>query len=204
MPGCSPSRLPHSGPPPPAPRPAAPRRPSPTPSRAGPTRPEPATTRPTIASQHDARVHRDPIGPPSAVHMRAEVLSLGPSGNRGTRQASLGMLSGNNEFVMFWSVVRWLLVIHPEVRDWLHEIRKADRETAALIGQAIQHVIDGRGPDVGRPLVDRVKGSRLHNSGQAVIGRLQVPVRCEEPARMSANDHSSSTPLASASSAASR
>jgi hypothetical protein len=45
----------------------------------------------------------------------------------------------------------------------LHKIRKADRETAALIGQAIQHVIDGRGPDEGRPLVDRIKGSRLHN-----------------------------------------
>ena len=41
----------------------------------------------------------------------------------------------NNKFVMFWSVVRWLLVIHPEVRDWLHNIRKADRETAALIGR---------------------------------------------------------------------
>src|SRR5262244_1241812 len=60
-------------------------------------------------------------------------------------------------------MARWLLVIHPEVRDWLHEIRKADRETAALIGQAIRHVIDGRGPDEGRPLVDRIKGSRYHN-----------------------------------------
>lgn len=60
-------------------------------------------------------------------------------------------------------MVRWLLVIHPEVREWLHEIRKADRATAALIGQAIQHVIDGLGPDEGRPLVDRIKGSRLHH-----------------------------------------
>jgi len=60
-------------------------------------------------------------------------------------------------------VATWLLVIHPEVREWLHEIRKADRETAALIGQAIQHVINGRGPDEGRPLVDRIKGSQLHN-----------------------------------------
>ncbi|WP_416210379.1 type II toxin-antitoxin system RelE/ParE family toxin [Frankia sp. Cr1] len=60
-------------------------------------------------------------------------------------------------------MARWLLVIHPEVRDWLHEIRKGDRETAALVGQAIQHVIDGRGPDEGRPLVDRVKGSRVHS-----------------------------------------
>lgn len=54
-------------------------------------------------------------------------------------------------------------MIHPEVRDWLHDVRKHDRETAALIGRAIQHVIQGRGPDEGRPLVDRVKGSRLHN-----------------------------------------
>jgi hypothetical protein len=60
-------------------------------------------------------------------------------------------------------MVRWALVIHPDVRDWLHQIRKVDRETAALIGQAIQHVIDGRGPDEGRPLVDRITGSRLHN-----------------------------------------
>lgn len=57
----------------------------------------------------------------------------------------------------------WALVIHPEVREWLHAIRKTDRETAALIGQAIQHVVDGRGPDEGRPLVDRIKGSRIHN-----------------------------------------
>jgi hypothetical protein len=60
-------------------------------------------------------------------------------------------------------MVRWLLVIHPEVREWLHEIRKTDRLTAALIGQAIQHVIDGRGPDEGRPLVDRIKGCQLHH-----------------------------------------
>ncbi|MGH3799500.1 MAG: hypothetical protein ACRDTD_05065, partial [Pseudonocardiaceae bacterium] len=35
--------------------------------------------------------------------------------------------------------------------------------TAALIGQAIQHVIDGRGPEEGRLLVDRIKGSQLHH-----------------------------------------
>lgn len=60
-------------------------------------------------------------------------------------------------------MAKWLLVIHPEVRDWLHKVRKEDRETAALIGQAIHQVIDGRGPDEGRPLVDRIKGSGLHN-----------------------------------------
>ncbi|MEV0690349.1 type II toxin-antitoxin system RelE/ParE family toxin [Streptomyces sp. NPDC050388] len=49
-----------------------------------------------------------------------------------------------------------------EVRDWLHELRKADRATARLVGQAVQALVD-EGPDLGRPLVDRVKGSILHN-----------------------------------------
>ncbi|MEU8000180.1 type II toxin-antitoxin system RelE/ParE family toxin [Catellatospora sp. NPDC049111] len=49
-----------------------------------------------------------------------------------------------------------------EVRDWLHELRHADRHTAVLIGQAITALLD-EGPALGRPLVDRVKGSSLHN-----------------------------------------
>jgi hypothetical protein len=57
----------------------------------------------------------------------------------------------------------WRLVVHPEVLTWLHEIRKTDRMSAALIGRALQQVIDGRGPDEGRPLVDRIKGSTLHH-----------------------------------------
>jgi hypothetical protein len=64
---------------------------------------------------------------------------------------------------LLYPVMPWLLVIHPEVREWLHRIRKADRETAALIGQAIHHVINGRGPDEGRLLVDRIARSQLHN-----------------------------------------
>ncbi|WP_371552813.1 type II toxin-antitoxin system RelE/ParE family toxin [Streptomyces sp. NBC_00554] len=49
-----------------------------------------------------------------------------------------------------------------EVRDWLHELRKSDRTTAQLVGQAIQALVN-EGPDLGRPLVDRIKGSALHN-----------------------------------------
>jgi hypothetical protein len=76
-------------------------------------------------------------------------------------------------------MVKWLLVVHPEVRDWLHEIRKNDRVTAALIGQAIQHVINGRGPDEGRPLVDRIHGSRLHHLKElrpASVGGTEVRI----------------------------
>ncbi|MFI1730528.1 type II toxin-antitoxin system RelE/ParE family toxin [Streptomyces acidicola] len=56
----------------------------------------------------------------------------------------------------------WHLEMAGEVRDWLHELRKGDRATAQLVGQAIQALVD-EGPDLGRPLVDRIKGAALHN-----------------------------------------
>ena len=49
-----------------------------------------------------------------------------------------------------------------EVRDWLHGLRRSDRETALLVGQAVTALLD-EGPGLGRPLVDGVKGSSLHN-----------------------------------------
>jgi len=49
-----------------------------------------------------------------------------------------------------------------EVRTWLHDLRRADRDTAVLIGQAITALLE-EGPSLGRPLVDRIKASRLHN-----------------------------------------
>ncbi|MPY64886.1 addiction module toxin RelE [Streptomyces spongiae] len=49
-----------------------------------------------------------------------------------------------------------------EVRDWLHQLRKDDRSTARLVGQAIQALVE-EGPDLGRPLVDRIRGSDLHH-----------------------------------------
>ncbi|WP_215448658.1 type II toxin-antitoxin system RelE/ParE family toxin [Streptomyces sp. ATCC 21386] len=48
------------------------------------------------------------------------------------------------------------------MRDWLHGLRKDDRTTARLVGQAIQALVE-EGPDLGRPLVDRIKGSALHH-----------------------------------------
>ena len=56
----------------------------------------------------------------------------------------------------------WHLELAGEVRDWLHRLRKDDRLTARLVGQAIQALVE-EGPDLGRPLVDRVKGSALHH-----------------------------------------
>jgi hypothetical protein len=56
----------------------------------------------------------------------------------------------------------WRLEMTGEVRDWLHKLRKNDRSTARLVGQAIQALVE-EGPSLGRPLVDRVKGAAQHN-----------------------------------------
>lgn len=49
-----------------------------------------------------------------------------------------------------------------EVREWLHQLRRTDRATARLVGQAVTALLD-EGPSLGRPLVDRLKASDLHN-----------------------------------------
>ncbi|WP_405686049.1 type II toxin-antitoxin system RelE/ParE family toxin [Streptomyces sp. NBC_00057] len=56
----------------------------------------------------------------------------------------------------------WSLEMVGEVREWLLGLRKDDRGTARLVGQALQALVE-EGPDLGRPLVDRIKGSSMHN-----------------------------------------
>lgn len=69
--------------------------------------------------------------------------------------------------------------MHPEVHEWLYEIRKADRPAATLAARAIQQVLEGEGPDERRPLVDRIKGSRVRDLRElrpATVGHLEVRV----------------------------
>ncbi|NUW01455.1 addiction module toxin RelE [Streptomyces sp. CAI 127] len=49
-----------------------------------------------------------------------------------------------------------------EVREWLHALRKQDRETVRLIAAAID-VLESQGPTLGRPLVDTITDSSLKN-----------------------------------------
>jgi len=49
-----------------------------------------------------------------------------------------------------------------EVKEWLHQLRRTDRAGAILVGQAVTALLD-EGPSLGRPLVDRIKTSALHN-----------------------------------------
>jgi hypothetical protein len=60
------------------------------------------------------------------------------------------------------SLVSFRLEMVREVREWLHNLRRTDRTTAVLVGQAIAALLD-EGPNLGRPLVDRIKSSTLHN-----------------------------------------
>jgi hypothetical protein len=56
----------------------------------------------------------------------------------------------------------YALVMTPEVRAWLHELRYRDRPSAIQVGQAIGLLLEA-GPELGRPLADRIQHSRLNN-----------------------------------------
>jgi len=58
--------------------------------------------------------------------------------------------------------VPYKLVMTRQVRDWLHVLRSGDPVTRRLVAEAIDRLLD-EGPQLGRPLVDRISGSRLHN-----------------------------------------
>lgn len=53
-------------------------------------------------------------------------------------------------------------MIVPEVRDWLHELRKRDRRTLLLIAAALDRISE-EGPGLGRPLVDTLEGATIRN-----------------------------------------
>ena len=47
----------------------------------------------------------------------------------------------------------YVLVMAPEVRAWLHDLRKRDRASAIQVGQAIGMLLEA-GPELGRPLAE--------------------------------------------------
>jgi hypothetical protein len=58
--------------------------------------------------------------------------------------------------------VSWQIVVVEEMGNWLHELRRLDRDTLFSISAALD-VLALRGPSLGRPLVDSVRGSKLAN-----------------------------------------
>jgi hypothetical protein len=56
----------------------------------------------------------------------------------------------------------WEVNLHPEVEQWFLDLCRTDPETADLIAEAVDLLAE-HGPALGRPLVDRLRGSRFHN-----------------------------------------
>ena len=56
----------------------------------------------------------------------------------------------------------WQVELLSEVEEWFLELSEADPTSADLVEAAIDALAD-RGPLVGRPMVDRIKGSSYHN-----------------------------------------
>lgn len=53
----------------------------------------------------------------------------------------------------------WEIILVPEVHDWFLGL---DDLSAGLVRDAVELLAE-RGPALGRPLADRITGSRLHN-----------------------------------------
>ena len=56
----------------------------------------------------------------------------------------------------------WAIELHHSVEVWFLGLVEEDPETADLIEEAIE-MLAATGPILGRPLVDRIKGSAYHN-----------------------------------------
>jgi hypothetical protein len=56
----------------------------------------------------------------------------------------------------------WEVILVEEVHEWLAALARADPASAESVGAAIDKLaMDG--PDLGRPLVDSIAGSRIGN-----------------------------------------
>ncbi|MEH1167675.1 type II toxin-antitoxin system RelE/ParE family toxin [Micromonospora sp. CPCC 205539] len=56
----------------------------------------------------------------------------------------------------------WDVKLHPAVEEWFLDLCRTDSPSADLISEAIDLLAE-HGPALGRPLVDRLKGSSFHH-----------------------------------------
>ena len=56
----------------------------------------------------------------------------------------------------------WTVILLEEVEEWYLAMLDNDPESAVLIAAAL-NLLEKVGPTLGRPAVDRIKGSKLHN-----------------------------------------
>ncbi len=56
----------------------------------------------------------------------------------------------------------WNVVLLADVETWFLDLAKTDTTTATQVAAAID-MLEENGPTLGRPIVDRIKGSTQHN-----------------------------------------
>ncbi len=69
----------------------------------------------------------------------------------------------------------WEIILVPEVHDWFLRL---DDLSASLVRDAVELLAE-QGPALGRPLADRITGSRLHNLKElrpASAGRTEMRI----------------------------
>jgi hypothetical protein len=72
----------------------------------------------------------------------------------------------------------WVVMLVDEVREWYLTLVDEDPDTAERVTAAID-LLEERGPALGRPLVDRIKGSSLANLNElrpGSSGRSEVRI----------------------------
>jgi hypothetical protein len=58
--------------------------------------------------------------------------------------------------------VSWEINLHPAVEKWFLKLAEEDSESAHRVEEVIDRLSE-RGPALGRPWADRIRGSRIHN-----------------------------------------
>src|SRR6516165_11071300 len=134
------------------------------------TRPRPKSTTTSmsgLASSPLCSPNARPATPGSASPTRASwhllrALARAANGSQATQYYADVISCLRNATPAEAADVAYVLVMTTEVRAWLHDLRKRDRASAIQVGQAIGMLLEA-GPELGRPLADRVHHSRLSN-----------------------------------------
>src|SRR5215475_821361 len=72
----------------------------------------------------------------------------------------------------------WAVILLDEVDDWFMDLVRGDPETAELVTAAIDQ-LESDGPTLGRPLVDTIQDSKIHNMKElrpGSAGRTEVRI----------------------------
>jgi len=81
--------------------------------------------------------------------------------------------------------VAWSVKVTEEYAAWFTALIKDDLASAIQVAQAVAALRE-EGPALGRPLVDRIQGSRIHHP-QGAAARLGGPVR--DPGALRVRSH---------------